>query len=304
MNITQIRNVVAVAEIGSVSGAAQHLHVAQPSVTKSIKALEYELGVPLFERGTKGMLLTVYGEAWVRRARTIQSELNRGVTELREMTEGVAGRILVAGAPLVMPRLIPRAISRTIAEHPKTHFSLIDGSGLTEEKLRDAFEQGQVDVVLSMFEPGDYSENLSCEFLFDVEIRFVVREGHPILSRELISWEDLAGFPWLGPQIGSRVRTLLDYQFRKAGLQPPHIQVETTDRMARSALLYESDMISFYSYHPACVDREIDGLQFLPIETSFKPWSIGIITRIGSELSPVTQQFLGNVRDIVADSAS
>jgi DNA-binding transcriptional LysR family regulator len=304
MNMTQIRNVVAVAQTRNVSRAAELLHVAQPSITKSIKALEEELGVPLFERSRTGMSLTIYGESWLRHARVVQAELSRGVAELEVMKKGVAQQILVAGTPLVTPRLLPEAISRTLTERPDTHFRLIDGSQLIGSKLRAAFEEGSVDLVLSIFDPGDDSENLAYEFLFDVDIRFIVRKNHPVLQRNPINWGHLADYPWMGPPIGSRVRALLDYEFRKVGITPPHIQVESTDRLARGYLLANRDMIGFSSYHPSCEVLDLDDLEVLPMNTAIKPWSIGIIRRMSSELSPVTEQFIAHIREIVDSSTA
>lgn len=304
MNMTQIRNVVAVAHARSVSRAAEQLHVAQPSITKSIKALEEELGAPLFKRSRTGMSLTIYGESWLRHARVVQSELSRGVAELEEMKKGVAQKILVAGAPLVTPNLLPEAISRTLAEKPDTHFSLIDGTQLTGKRLRTAFEEGSIDLALSIFDPGDDSENLAYEFLFDVDIRFIVRKDHPVLQHKPINWGHLGDYPWIGPPLGSRVRTLLDYEFRKMGIKPPRIQVESSDRMARGYLLTSRDMIGFSSYHPSCETLDFDHFKVLPMDTTVKPWSIGIIKRMNSQFPPITEKFIAHIRDIVDSSTA
>ena len=68
MTLNQIRNVVAIAERGSLRSAARALGVTQPAVTRSIRELEHELGVTLFERKATGMALTSLGDAFVRRA--------------------------------------------------------------------------------------------------------------------------------------------------------------------------------------------------------------------------------------------
>ena len=77
MTLNQIRNVVAVAERGSQRRAARHLGVTQPAVIRSIRELEHELGVTLFERKATGMTLSLLGTAFVRRATRIQNEVER-----------------------------------------------------------------------------------------------------------------------------------------------------------------------------------------------------------------------------------
>ena len=68
MKLNQLRDIVAVAERGSLRAAARHLAVAQPALTRSVRDLERELGAPLFERRARGMSLTAMGVAFVRRA--------------------------------------------------------------------------------------------------------------------------------------------------------------------------------------------------------------------------------------------
>ena len=77
MKLHHLRNVVAVVERGSLRAGARHLGLAQPAVSRSIKELEQELGLVLFERNKFGMTLTRAGEVFVRRAKGIQAELAR-----------------------------------------------------------------------------------------------------------------------------------------------------------------------------------------------------------------------------------
>ena len=66
MKLNQLRNIMAIAERGSLRGAARHLGLAQPALSRSLQELERELGVQLFERRARGMMLTPMGEALVR----------------------------------------------------------------------------------------------------------------------------------------------------------------------------------------------------------------------------------------------
>ncbi len=299
MNFTQIRNVIAVAQAKSVSRAAEQLHVAQPSISKSIKALENELGILIFERTGTGMSLTTYGESWLRHARVVQSELTRGMAELAEFKQGITERVLVAGSPLVLPSLLPRAVARTIEQHPGTHFHLLDGSGLTGNNLSHAFEEGAVDMVLSIFDHSKQSENLQYEFLFDASVRLIVRKAHPLLEEEKIDGEMLAQYFCVGPPKNGRVRFLIDYEFRKAGLKAPNIQVETSDRQTVKSIVMNSDMIGFSSFHPACEPLDSHQYSILPVPINITPWPIGIITRISSVFPPAAEYFKAQLRTIV-----
>lgn len=80
----QLQMLVAIAERGTLMAAAETLNVSQPAVTKSIKELEMRLGVQLLERSGAGVRLTRYGEALLRRARTVVAEIARAERELEE----------------------------------------------------------------------------------------------------------------------------------------------------------------------------------------------------------------------------
>lgn len=84
MSIEQIRYFVAVAEEGHLGRAAARLHVSQPPLTRQIRSLEQELGVPLFERTPRGMRLLASGAAWLVRARRILAEIDEATTAFQE----------------------------------------------------------------------------------------------------------------------------------------------------------------------------------------------------------------------------
>ena len=95
MKLHHLRNVVAVVERGSLRAGAKHLGLAQPAVSRSIKELEQELGLVLFERNKFGMTLTRAGEVFVRRARGIQAEFARTLEEMEHLKGEDRGMITV-----------------------------------------------------------------------------------------------------------------------------------------------------------------------------------------------------------------
>jgi LysR family transcriptional regulator of abg operon len=91
MKLSQLRDVVAVSETGSLRAAGRHLGIAQPAITRSIREIEHELGVTLFERHAKGVRLTDIGRAFVRRAESVQSELRRAEEEIAQLKGRLTG---------------------------------------------------------------------------------------------------------------------------------------------------------------------------------------------------------------------
>ena len=82
MKLNQLRDVVAIAERGSLRGASRQLGIAQPVLTRSIQDLERKLGTTLFERRTQGVSLTPTGEIFIRRARSVLGEVRRAEEEI------------------------------------------------------------------------------------------------------------------------------------------------------------------------------------------------------------------------------
>src|SRR5258707_13210425 len=95
MDIKQLKALVTVVEVGSVTRAAELLHLVQPAVTRQIHALEHELGVPLFERTRQGMRPTEAGTTLAERARRALTELDRARSELSPVPGTVTGLVSI-----------------------------------------------------------------------------------------------------------------------------------------------------------------------------------------------------------------
>ncbi len=110
MSLSQIRYFVAVAEEGHVGRAAQRLHVAQPPVSRQIRALEDELGARLFERTPRGMTLLPRGRVFLDHARAILAAVDHAVVATRAATDPPADeRAQVRGEPPSSPSTLARA---------------------------------------------------------------------------------------------------------------------------------------------------------------------------------------------------
>ena len=142
MKFSQMRDVVAIAERGSLRAAARHLSLAQPALTRSIHELERELGVPLFERRARGMILTPMGEAFVRRASAVLSEVRRARDEVEQLHGGTRGRVVAGLSLAAHVALLPSALKPFRARYPQVQLHLIEGWYPT---LEAGLKDGSVD---------------------------------------------------------------------------------------------------------------------------------------------------------------
>jgi DNA-binding transcriptional LysR family regulator len=127
MKLNYFRDMVAIVQHGSLRAAARHLGMPQPALTRSIRALEQELGVVLFEREARGMTLTSLGRLFYQRASAVVNEVQRARDELAQSQGGDAGS-LVAGLS-IMPHvgMLPYALSSFRKRYPGVRLQLIEG---------------------------------------------------------------------------------------------------------------------------------------------------------------------------------
>ena len=108
MDLRAIAYFAAVAEAGTVRGAAARLGISQPALTKAIRRLEDEVGVVLFDRQARGVTLTAYGRTLLRHARNLQASHKEAREEIAALRAGIAGRVRMGAGPswerIVLPR--------------------------------------------------------------------------------------------------------------------------------------------------------------------------------------------------------
>src|SRR5687768_11342381 len=125
MKLHHLRNVLAVAEKGSVRGASRHLELAQSAISRSIQQLEKDLGATLFERRKKGVVLTPMGALFLRRARSAVSELSRARDEIRQHQGGVAGTVVACLSTTPHIALLPHALPQFRKRYPDVRLHVI-----------------------------------------------------------------------------------------------------------------------------------------------------------------------------------
>ena len=125
LDIKQLKAIVTVAEVGSVTRAADLLHLVQPAVTRQIRTLEQELGIPLFERTGQGMRPTEAGTIMVDRARRALNELERARAEVQP-TPGVVTGIVTLGLLESTSDLLAEPLVTALArDHPGVELRLM-----------------------------------------------------------------------------------------------------------------------------------------------------------------------------------
>ncbi len=146
MDTTLLRAFVETVDAGTLSRAARHLDISQPSLTAQIQRLEKHLGVPLFDRHGRGVTLTDAGKALYPRARSILDEVRATEGAIRREGADEAGTLSVGAIPTIAPYVIPAALQRLRVSHAATRVELReDYSAVLAKMMLD----GVLDVVIA-----------------------------------------------------------------------------------------------------------------------------------------------------------
>src|SRR5438445_7275687 len=126
MQIHQLRYFCAVARTGSFTRAAQHEHLAQPSLSQQVRKLEDELGTRLFDRLGRTIRLTQMGEVFLPRAEAILRQVADAQTEIQELAGAERGRLVIGSIPTIAPYFLPPYLASFARKFPDTQVSIVE----------------------------------------------------------------------------------------------------------------------------------------------------------------------------------
>ena len=205
MELRQIRAFLAVAETGSVTRAAEMLHIVQPAVSRQLKLLEDELGVPLFDRGRQGMLLTSAGQSFFARAQRALSEIDAARVEIKPRPGVMLGNVGIGLLPSSCDLLSGTLASRVHAQHPGIKITFVVGYS---NHLAKWLEEGEIDAAL-LYNATDSSQ-FSTSPLLHEPLCVCALHSFGMRSSDLISIEMLAKHPLVLPSRKHSLRVLID----------------------------------------------------------------------------------------------
>jgi LysR family transcriptional regulator of gallate degradation len=291
---------VKLAESHHMPTVAKALGISQPAVSSSINDLETSLGVPLFTRGSKGMLATEQGELLLFRAKRALSELRHAQADIAALQGTTEGRVVVGALPLGRTSVLPLAISRVLAKHPRLRFATMEGPFDT---LAVALRNGDIDFILGALRPPDYARDLVGEALIENEMSVVVRKEHPLAALPVVSMADLLDSQWVLSTHGTPARALFEQSFVAAGLEPPREAVETSDLAILRGLLLHSDMVTAISAQQLHYEIVAGMLQVLPLALPGTARMIGITQRAESHPAPGALALMAEIRQLMGKGA-
>jgi DNA-binding transcriptional LysR family regulator len=299
MEIRQLKAFVAIAEARTFTAAAQRIHYTQAALSMQIKQLEKEVGLPLFIRMPRRVVLTEAGERLIERAHMILREHDAALSEIAELAGAERGRLRLGSASgMVSAEALPAILKRLRKNHPHAEVSVTSG---TSEELVKRIHAGELDMAFVSL-PVE-ARSIDTEMLSQDQLVAVASPRHPLAGQRVISAFALAGEKLILGERGGNTRRLIDEFFAEAGLRPK-VAMELS-RQAAIKNMVASDMgVGIVPLSTAREDVERGRLVRWWIEGVRINWELGVARLSGGYLSPVCRSFLDLCHEHFADSSN
>lgn len=265
LRLRNLEMLLSLARTGNMSQSAEELNTTQPGLSKWLKDLEQDLGLPLFERLARGLRPTAYGDSLVSHARRIVAHLDLARDDMKAMRDGGQGLAIIGFAGPSSVDTVPTAVLKVLELVPRADIRLQENK---VEALLDNLSAGQLDVVVGPSELAPYDPAIRSEVLYNEPIHVVARYGHPLSTKRSVTWEEVLSYPWALWERGTPVRTAFDKALTEAGQRyPPHF-IESNSASLTTTLLVQSDMIGIASRRPALRYVQMKILSIIPLRLS------------------------------------
>jgi DNA-binding transcriptional LysR family regulator len=299
MEIRQLKAFVAIAEARTFTAAAHRIHYTQAALSMQIKQLEKEVGVPLFTRMPRRVVLTEAGEHLLERAHHILREHDAALAELAELAGAKHGRLRVGSASgMVSSDSLPLILKKLRKSHPNADVSVASG---TSEELVKKILGGEIDTAFISL-PVE-ARNVETELLSRDQLVAIASPRHAMAGQKVVSAFALAGEKLILGERGGNTRRLIDEFFAEAGLKPT-VAMELSRQQAIKNMVAADMGVGIVPLSVARDDVDKGRLVRWWIEGARINWEMGVVRLSGGYLSPVCQTFLDLCRKYFADETA
>ena len=291
VDLQQIRYVVAVAELGNFTRAAEQCFVVQSALSHQIAKLEQELGARLFHRTSRSVALTPAGSAFLPAARECLAAAERAQAEVFAATGEIRGALAVGMIPTVAAVDVPAALRALHEEHPSVRISLLTaGSDVVADQVRD----GALDVGFLGLAEDVKIPNLESLRLARDPLAALLAPDHRLAGRQRIRLESISTEEFVDFPAGTTGRVQADRAFDAAGLQRT-VAFEITDPLVMARLVAEGLCVALLATTYAV---KLPGVAVVPIVNPSYRIEYVVWSRLGR--TPAADAFIARIEAAVS----
>lgn len=282
MEWQQIEYFQMVAYMQHMTKAAEALSISQPALSRSIARLEDELGVSLFERQGRNIILNRYGELFLKRANRILKEFEEAKQEIQDLLDPEYGEVSLGFLHTLGVNMIPDIIREFQHHHPNTKIKLYQNNNVSLLKQLDS---GEIDLCLlhrSFNEP-----HIEWVKLWNEELFLMVPASHRLAAYDSITLDAIKNEPFIILKEGFELRKIADRLCREAGFAP-HITFEGEEVTTLAGLVAAGLGVALL---PDQKDIDSSKVAKLHVRWPSCERQIGLSWYEGRYLSPTATQF-------------
>ena len=296
LELRHLLALVAVAETGTFSQAAEHLGYTQSAVSQQIGVLERMVGAQLFERpgGPRPVRLTPAGEILLTHARAVIARVSSAAADLRALVSGQQGELRVGTLPSVGTKILPRLLAAFRADWAGIDIALHESLDCAE--LIGAVESGDIDVTFLDIGPHDTGP-LEVRPLLDDPMVLLAPARSREAKRQTISMAEVARLPMIGTR-DPGCRQIIDEAFRQAPTSPSYV-FRSDNHPTIHGLIGSG--LAFAVLPMLTVDENDSNVAVIPIKPAPPPRRLGIAWHSERRPSPALLPFVEAAAEVCRD---
>ena len=292
MDLRQLKYFVVVYEHGNMSRAAEEIPISQPALTRSVRMLEDELGVKLFQRHARGAAPTAAGERFYQHARSILAECERASQDVLQAGGELSGEVTIGVGSLFASNLSDRIISRFCAKYPLVTVTLLQGFF---EDLITQLEMGEIELALCNFPVQELPGSEDFETLFEVHTNAYVSSRHPLASSSQPSRQALAEARWANVN-QPHSQDVLDSLFINENLIAPRIGLRTNSLTLIKSVIVDYDFVGLLPEHMMTAELKAGTVVKLDLPGTPIVRGAGLIMRKAGYRRPIADLMAEEIR--------
>src|SRR5258706_4355455 len=287
MEIRQLKAFLAIAEAKTFTAGARRVNVTQAAISMQIRQLEDEVGLQLFTRTPRRVILTEAGEYLLDRARMILREHDSALAEIAELGGAEFGRLRIGSASAEFAgQQLPRILQGIRKKFPNSELSVSAG---TSQTLVDKIMHGEIDIAFVSL-PVENS-SITTDLLFSDEIVAIAHPGHPRSKEKYISAAALAGERLILGERGGNTRRMIDDFFNAANVRP-NIIMELSRQEAINQMVENNLGVGTAGAKTISDEIREGRLISWMIEGAEINWELGLARLRGGYFSPIAKEFV------------
>lgn len=295
-DLGQLQAFLAIIQHGSVGRAADALCVTQSALTRIIQRLEDQVGVPLFERHTRGMTLTPYGTALEPYAAHLVAESVNAMGEMAAMRGLKKGVVRVGAVASALETILPEAIERLLLQWPGLQISVAEG--ITEE-LATMLVKNDIDLAVAFLLPETEDLARVSESGWQEGCHIVAAQDHPLHAQQGLGLADLVTHKWVLAPKKMGPREEWQQVFLASGVEPPQASVETRSVAVMRSLVARCGFLGWLPDALLSAGGMADVIKPLTLAGAHVPRHFAIYRRRHSILSAPAVKLIEELRRVV-----